>query len=76
MKVCSQGLGHITKMTHAHISRSERFCYPSTFPNISSKATGLIEAMFHMEPFMGQGTEVFPDCLGYMTKMAGMLIYG
>ena len=48
-----------------------------TFSNFfSSKATGPIEAIFHMElPWEG-GTKVCPNGPGHMTKMADMSICG
>ena len=58
------------------ISRPDRFRYPSTISNISSKATELIDAMFHMEPLLGQGTKSYSDGLGHMNKMAAMPISG
>ena len=49
-------------------------CCMSTFSNIfSSETTKPIEAKFHMEPPWDGKTKV---CLGNMTKMAAMPIYG
>ena len=48
----------------------------STFSNISSETTGLIEAKFHMEPPWDGGTKVCSNDPGHMTKMATMPIYG
>ena len=58
---------------HAHITRSDRFSYPSTFSsNISSNATGLIKAVFYMEGVLGQKMKVYLDGRDHMSKMAAM----
>ena len=48
----------------------------STFSNISSETTGVIEAKFHMEPPWDGGTQVCSNGPGHITKMAAMPIYG
>ena len=45
-------------------------CVSSPFSNISSETTGLIEAIFHVEPPWQGGTKVYSNGLGHMTKMA------
>ena len=49
----------------------------STFSNnISSETAGPIETKLHVEPPRGGETKVCSECLGHMTKMAVMPIYG
>ena len=48
----------------------------STFSNISSETTELIEAKFHMEPPWDGETKVCSNGPGHLTKMATMPIYG
>ena len=53
-------------------------CYVcmSTYSNISSETTGLIEAKFHMEPPWDGGTKVYSNGPSPLSMMAAMLIYG
>ena len=46
----------------------------STFSNISSETTGLIEAKFHMEPPWDGGTKVCSNGPGHLTKLVTMPI--
>ena len=48
----------------------------STFSNISSEITGLIEAKFHVEPPWDGEMKLYSNGSGHMTKMATMPIYG
>ena len=48
----------------------------STFSNISSETTGLIEAKFLVEPPWDGGMKDCSSGPGHMTKMAAMNIYG
>ena len=42
----------------------------------SSITTGPIEAKFYVESSWDEGTKACSNCLGHMTKMATMPIYG
>ena len=48
----------------------------STFTNISSETTRLIEANYYAAPPWHGGTKVCLNGPGHMTKMAAMSIYG
>ena len=44
--------------------------------NIPTKTTGPDITKFHVEPPGAEGIKIWSNCLGYMTKMATMPLYG